>query len=135
MSFRTDFLPTYDAIQALAGPDGLDVRPNAIFQVTRTWSTGNVGLGDATDVKTEITPRPRTKEQQNGRELVCEPVSQLIANSVINSVPAAGTERFFEVVGPNAGFYDLAEFNDARPFRSRLVLRRNDERRHPIPIG
>lgn len=139
MSFRTDFLPTYDAIQELAGPSGYDVRPNRIYAVTRTWSGGQVGLGDGVaadyvDTRTEILPRPRVKETEMGRRLKVEPVSQQIAASVLNPLETASTERLFEIEGPNAGPYKLIDYSDARPFRQVLLLERL-ERRQPTPIG
>jgi hypothetical protein len=134
MTFRTDFQVAYDAVQSIAGPAGLDVRSNRVYRVVRSWSGGMVGLGTATDQKTELTPRPRVVEREMGRKLIVEPVSQAIAIATVHPKDSATTEVLYEVVGPNAGLYVAEDYAAARPFRQRLVLLRL-ERRQPQPEG
>ncbi len=133
-TFREAFQPAYDAVQAVAGPAGLDVRTNRVYRVVRTWSGGSVGLGTATDQKTELTPRPEVIERSMGRELVVEPVSQAMAIATVHPKDSATTEVLYEVVGPNAGWYVAKDYSVGHPFGQRLVLVRLD-RAQPQPEG
>ena len=120
--------------QNIAGPDCLDVRTNQVFSVVRCWSGNAAGLGAMSETRTEITPRPRVIEKDLGRRLLVGPVSQSVADSVINPAEAANTEVLIELVGPNAGYYKLHDYSAAGPFAQKLILTRL-ERRHPQPEG
>ena len=145
MSLRETLMETLDCVQEVLDNDALDldIRPNAVAIVTRTWST-HIGLGTPVESATTIDPRPRVLEQAGGRELLVQPVrpSHTRKDGIIggytaaqlNPATTATTESFYRVTGPNAGDYDLTDFDSSKPFRYILTLRLRD-RRHPTPIG
>jgi len=49
-------------------PDQYGVRPFRVFLRLETWSGGETGVGTATTVETEITPRPKVRHA-NPREI------------------------------------------------------------------
>lgn len=49
MSLRTAGLQMVDAFRAILGPSATDMRPTTVEVVTRTWTGGYVGKGDAID--------------------------------------------------------------------------------------
>lgn len=145
MSLRDDLPEVLDCVQDIFDNDplDLDLRPNAVAIVTRTWSV-RIGLGTHTDTTTTIEPRPRVIEQSGGRELLVRPVriryTKLdgatggYTEAQLNPQTTDTVETFYRVTGPNAGDYDLADFDASRPFSYELTLRDRD-RRHPRPIG
>jgi hypothetical protein len=154
MSFRDDLKPCLDDIQAIAGPDCLDVRTNRVFVVVRQYTKG-YDLGTQQDCAVEILPRPMVRERNRGRELIVKPVPQKYVDvatgaetlrsggfdaDTLNPEDVERTAILFRVEGPNAGEYTLADYSAGRPFRQVLVLKRIPastglRMAHPQPHG
>lgn len=155
MSFRDDLKPCLDDIQAIAGPDCLDVRTNRVFIVERQFGQAtDYELGNPQDCETEILPRPRIRERNMGRELIVQPVPQKYVDIVVGATTRSGgfdaddinpedrrqTNVVFRIEGPNAGEYVLKDYSASRPFRQVLILRRipgetGARLAHPQPQG
>lgn len=126
MALRDDLLPVVEAARGIA--DDLGIRTTRVYIVRRDWSSGDARTGEATDTRTEITPRPKVVEQGQGTVTV-GPITP--SHSTGGFAPAAllpaddeGAEHLFELVGPSgeAELYRLAGVDSRRPFRYMLVL-------------
>jgi len=133
MTFRTSFQSAHDALQGIAGPDGLDVRTNRVYVVVRTFTSLH-GVGTPSEASTELTPRPHVLERKMGRELVVTAVSADLPVSTLNPTLTGLQELRYRVTGPNAGDYALADISVAGPFARTLLLHRI-ERAQPQPTG
>lgn len=126
MTLRDDLLPLVEGARAIA--DDLGIRTTRVFVLRRDWSSGDARTGEATDTRTEITPRPKVKEEGQGTVTV-GPITP--AHATGGFAPATllpaddeGTEHLFELVGPSGEteLYRLAGVDSRRPFRYMLVL-------------
>ena len=140
MSFRTDILPTVDAVRAIAGPSGLDVRVNQLTIITRTWSGGRLGMGTSSDARLELAQIYKVKVVSSkeiagsgGRyqqeDIRVGPITPAYSGggytpTQLAPTGANGVEILYQLTGPNAGIYSLVECCTDASFHYSLVLRR-----------
>lgn len=129
MSLRTSLIPAIHAIRGIAGPAGLDQRPNSIVLIQRVWSGGRKNVGTATDTTLITFPgylpihqlTEKEVTESGGRypstDLAVSRIVPFDAASNIGYTPAQlnptvttdGTEFIYVVTGPLAGEYALTE--------------------------
>lgn len=141
MSFRTDLLAGIDAIRAIAGPDGFDIRTNRLTIRKRTWSGGRLSLGTATDVDLVLLGHYPIKYVDAHEVHSSGGVLELGDILVDHITPSDGTigytpthlrppitsnsqELIYILTGAHVGEYGLVEIRTYRPFTYQLALRR-----------
>ncbi len=149
MSFRTAILAQVDAIRAIAGPTGFDIRLNALTIRTRTWSGSRIADGTATDVDL-VLPARYPIRYLSSQELfssggLYESGDILVDHITPSSGSGAGytaaqlrpvvstdnVEILYVIVGSHAGIYRLLDIRNYRAFTTQLVLRRRADEPWP----
>jgi hypothetical protein len=129
VSLRTSLLPVVHAIRGIAGPAGLDQRPNSLTLTQRDWSGGRKDLGTSTDTLLITFPgylpihqlTEKDVADSGGRYIDTDlAVSRILpydSTSGLGYTPAQldptvtsdGTEFIYNVSGPLAGDFSLVE--------------------------
>jgi hypothetical protein len=152
MSLRTRMLPVFDRLRALTGPNRFDIRPTSVTVVTRTWTSGVVGVtpddvnvAAYTDRRLEL-PAVYKARQVTTREIASSGGRYEAGDVKVGPITPAYTsadgtsggvseaqlkpdggdrvEIIYELVGAHAGEYSLLGLVTTAPFGWWLVLGR-----------
>lgn len=130
-----DILPIVDDAWTLV--DDLGFSPNSITIRTRTWSGGEVQVGDPTVSDLVLEPNPPTKEIGGDKILLVGPITPThsaggYSYAQLRPSDVAGTEYYYIVTGNNgANRYALKSIDTSESFEMMLVLEAL-ERRMPF---
>lgn len=152
MSLRTRMLPVFDRLRALTGPSRFDIRLTSLTIVTRTWTSGTVGVAPDdpntlayTDSRLELPPVYRARQvttreiaSSGGRyeagDVKVGPITPpyVAADGTPGGVSEAqlkpdggdSVEIIYALAGAHAGEYSLLALVSTAPFGWWLVLGR-----------
>ena len=103
MALRDDLLPVIDNARQLIQDLGL--RTSRVIIRMGRWSTGETKLGALTNTDTEILPRPKVRDQLDGKVLVTGITPDYTtggwAPADLQPAIEAGAEYYFIVIGPD----------------------------------
>jgi hypothetical protein len=68
VTLRDGLLPVFESARTLI--DNLGLRTTRVIRRTRTWSGGEVGLGDLVETDLELAPRPKVRNGGPGLVIV-----------------------------------------------------------------
>lgn len=148
-SWKDDFRKLADELRAMPGEVGIDIRPNSISVVVRTWSSGKIGSGTPTDsTPLVLTPVPKVREvstrevaSSGGRfemgDLRVGPITPSYTGPPAGGYTTAqvapevapdldGVEVLYLVTGPDAGEYRRISINTDFALHYTLTLRRSN---------
>lgn len=135
-----------DAVRAIAGPSGLDVRVYQLTIITRTWPDGRPGLGKPSDVAL-VLPKIYKIENISAKEIAASggryqqedirvgPVTPAFSGGGYSEAQLApeganGVEIIYQLSdGTKTTDYALVEIKTGAAFHYTLVIRRR--RRSP----
>jgi hypothetical protein len=154
MSLRTRMLPVFDRLRALTGPSRFDIRPTSVAIITRTWTSGTVGVAPDdptavpyTDSRLEL-PAVYKARQVTTREIASSGGRYETGDVKVGPITPAYTtasgasggvseaqlkpdgddavEIIYELAGAHAGEYSLLALVSTASFGWWLVLSRRE---------
>ena len=149
MPLRNALLQMSARVRALAGPERMDQRPHRLSILTRTWSGGYKGAGEASESAVHL-PQHFIVRQVSTRQVassgglfelgdvivegitpeyvdrdgVLRGFSPLVLSPVVTT---SGVEVVYRIIGPHEGDYQLVEIQSWRPYGYAIVLRRRSD--------
>lgn len=129
-TLRDDVLPIVDLGRQII--DDLGFRQFRFEILTRTWSSGKIGSGTASDSYRTISPNPKAVEQEGGRKLLVGPLTPSYGGggytpSELRAGDTAGTQTRWKVTGPFSSgktsvWAVVSNIDTSKPLRYMLTL-------------